>query len=131
MLTYKIVKLARAMCEHEGWSPLNNPASKSGGPSVAYRNHNPGNLRSSVFALSIRDGFAVFLNDDIGFFSMVYDLWCKCTNRTNTKLTPDSNIRDLISVWCPTGQDSINNYVKYVCAVTGYTETMLLKTLVD
>ena len=130
-MTSKLIALARAMCEHEGWSPLNNPSARDGGPSVAFRNHNPGNLRSSVFALDIKDGFAVFLNDDIGFYSMLYDLWCKCTNRTNTKLTPNSTIRDLISVWCPTGKESINIYTRHVCTRTGFAESKPLKDLVN
>jgi len=129
MMTQKLIALARAMAEYEGWSPLNNPLSLNGGPSVSYRNHNPGNLRSSIFQLGVRDGFAVFYNDATGFFAMCYDIMMKAQGKTSTGLNGNSTIRDLIAKWSAGTPETVERYTAFVCSRTGLTPDTKLEKL--
>lgn len=118
------------MAEHEGWAPDKHPAAKDGGPSVAYRNHNPGNLRSSIFALGVRDGFAFFYNDATGMFAMRYDLMCKCQGKTRTTLNPDSILADLIKVYSASEGEALDRYIQFVVAKTGLSADTKLGDLI-
>jgi len=118
------------MAEYEGWSPVSNPAAKAGGPSVSYRNHNPGNLRSSIFQLGVRDGFAVFYNDATGMFAMRYDIMMKCQGKTKTKLTGESTLKDLIGVWSAGSLEAVTRYTAFVCLRTGFTPQMKLREII-
>ena len=95
MITQKIVNLANAIAEYEGWEPEKHANAKAGGPTVSYRNHNPGNLRSSIFALGTRDEFAFFFNDATGMFALQFDLMKKAQGKTVTDLNGESNIGQL------------------------------------
>lgn len=130
MITQSIILVALAIAEHEGWKPMGGGGSNGSQPSVAYRNHNPGNMRSSVFEIGKRDGFSVFLNDQVGFAALVYDIWCKANGKTVTKLNGASTIRDLIYVWAPPHENNTENYVKFVEQRTGLrSDTTLGKLL--
>lgn len=130
MINQKIINLTNAITEYEGWSPLKNPAAKSGGPSVSYRNHNPGNLRYSIFQLEIRDGFSVFYNDSTGIFAMRYDIMRKCQGKTVTGLTGESSLTDLIRTWSAAKGAALTSYVNFVCKRTGFTPEMKIKKLI-
>jgi len=117
------------MSEYEGWSPIQGTNTKAGIPSVAYRNHNPGNMRSSIFALGVRDGFAVFYNDATGFFAMSYDIMMKAQGKTSTGLNGNSTLRDLIRVWSAGDPASVDRYTAYVCSRTGLKYDMKLSEL--
>ncbi len=118
------------MVEYEGWAPDKHPNAKKGGPTVSYRNHNPGNLRSSIFALGVRDGFAFFYDDATGFFAMMFDLMRKCQGKTITNLTPDSTLKELIQVYSSSADEERSNYVKFVCSRTGLTSDMKIGELI-
>lgn len=130
MITQKLINLSHAMAEYEGWSPEKNLFSKEGGPSVSYRNHNPGNMRSSIFALGVRDGFAVFFNDATGFFAMQFDIMNKAKGNTVTGLGPNSTIQDLIRVWSAGSPESVIKYTAFVCSRTGLTPDTKLNKLI-
>lgn len=129
MLTPKIISLAQAIAEYEGWHPATSLFSKVEGGSVAYRNHNPGNLRSSIFALGTRDGFAVFYNDSTGFFAMCFDIMLKAQGKTTTRLTPDSPLKDFIAVWSAGTPEAVEKYTYFVCNRTRFLPEMKLKEL--
>jgi hypothetical protein len=130
MITQKLIKLCNAMAEVEGWKPDGNFEKQAKFPSVAYRNHNPGNLRSSPMSLGQRDGFAYFYNDATGMFAMQWDIMKKCKGETTTTLSGDSTISDLILIYsCSTG-DEFNNYVKRVCEMTGLEPFTQLKEII-
>jgi len=131
MITQKIIMLAQAMSEYEGWIPGANASSKDGGPSVSYRNHNPGNLRSSIFDLGVRDGFAYFQNDDIGFIAMMYDIAKKCKGETRTALRSESRLHDLIHVWSAGSDEGDLRYAEYVCKRTGFDLNMRIGDLIQ
>lgn len=130
MINQKLTALAQAMSEYEGWSPLKNQLSFGGGPSVAYRNHNPGNLRSSIFQLGVRDGFAVFYNDATGFFAMCYDIMMKAQGKTSTGLNGNSTIRELIAKWSAGTPEAVDKYTAFVCSRTGLTPETKLEKLI-
>lgn len=130
MITQKLTALALAIAEYEGWLPLKNELSIGGGPSVAYRNHNPGNLRSSIFALGVRDGFAVFYNDATGLFAMCVDIMNKALGKTSTGLNGNSTIRELIAKWSAGTPEAVEKYTAFVCSRTGLTPDTKLEKLI-
>jgi len=131
MLTQNIVKLTNAMVEFEGWHPGGISSGQGGVSSVSYRNHNPGNLRSSIFQLGQRDGFAYFYNDATGMFAMRFDIMRKCQGHTRTNLNGDSTLRELIKVYSASTGETLDNYVNFVCDKTGFSPDMKLKELVN
>jgi hypothetical protein len=128
MITKNLLKLANAMAEFEGWNypGLPGPQKENGSPS--WRNHNPGNLRSSPFAIGTKDNFAVFINDDVGFQALVWDLWKKCRGETSTGLTPNSTIYDLIKVYAPPKE---NDVLKYALLIEKRTDLKMTTKLGD
>jgi hypothetical protein len=121
----KIEALMLAMAEHEGWSPETPQTAKGG--TVAYRNHNPGNLRSSPFAHSTKDGFAVFRSDFVGFMAFHWDLMQKARGNTVTGLNKNSTLRDLIFVWAPpSDNNNSEQYLEAVMKKTGFPASITL-----
>jgi hypothetical protein len=117
MITRKLQKLQAAMAEHEGWSFTGSGAGNSTAPTIAFRNNNPGNLRSSPFMLGQSGGFAVFVDDNVGVFAHLFDLWSKCTGKTTTGLGPKNTLADLIAKYAPPTE---NNTERYIQAVEKY-----------
>lgn len=130
MITASLLAVALAIAEHEGWNPMTGGGANGTEPTVAYRNHNPGNLRSSVFEVGKRDGFAVFLNDQVGFAALVFDIWSKAQGKTVTKLNGASTLRDLVYVWAPPHENDTENYIKFVEMRTGLASTTTLGELI-
>lgn len=126
----KIDKLMFAMCQHEGWTPAGAPGNPTG--SVAFRHHNPGNLRSSIFQSSVVDGFAVFSSDLVGWMALQHDISMKAMGKTTTGLNGESTLEDFIKVWAPSsdGNDT-KAYLNAVCAQSGFLPTMKLKELLN
>jgi hypothetical protein len=131
MITAKLKKLAEAMAEFEGWLPESGAGGSPGPGSVSYRNHNPGNLRRSPFALGQRDGFAYFLDDNVGFFALVWDLWAKANSKTSTTVTGESTIKDLIYIWTTDPEPIKEKYIQYIEKRTGLSRDMKLKKLIN
>jgi hypothetical protein len=118
------------MADFEGWHPGGISGGQGGAQSVAYRNHNPGNLRYSIFQLGIRDGFAFFYNDATGMFAMRFDIMRKCQGKTVTKLNGESTLADLIEVYSAEKGQKLINYTNFVVEKTGFKPEMKLKELV-
>lgn len=131
MITPRLEQLARAMAQFEGWKPGGSSDGLHSNGTVAYRNHNPGNLRASIFALGERDEFAFFYNDATGFFAMLYDLMMKCQGKTVTNLTPDSTIAELIGVYSASSGDELENYISHVERMTNFSRSTAIGTLLD
>ena len=108
------------MAEHEGWIPIT--ASQTDYGSRAYRHHNPLNLRSSPFAIGVREGFAIFKTDMDGLAGAIWDIKQKAKGNTITGLSGNSTLRDLIYKWAPPSDG--NNTEAYLADV-------LLKTGLD
>jgi hypothetical protein len=104
---------------HEGWDPMKGGGGDHSTGTVSYRNHNPGNLRSSVFENGKRDGFAVFINDSVGFGALVYDIWSKAQGKTSTGLSGVSTIEDFIHVWAPANENDTEAYINFIVSHTG------------
>jgi hypothetical protein len=120
-LTYNLGKLLQAMARFEGWTEPNEKNGWRG--SRAYRNNNPGNLRSSIFECGNHENFSVFKNSFIGWNAFQFDIMQKCKGNTKTKLTPNSTIKDLIHTWAPTSDGNhTQNYIDFVCKETGLDE---------
>lgn len=128
-MTNNLKRLATAMAQMEGWNPAKGGGSDGSLPSLAYRNHNPGNLRSSPFMAGQRDGFAFFYDDNVGWFALVWDLWKKAKGETSTGLTGDSTLHDLINVYAPPAENPTDTYIANVEKWTGFSRTMKLKEL--
>lgn len=131
MITKKLLNLAMAMAEFEGWNPGAGSNNGSAGDSVSYRNHNPGNLRVSPFELGQRDDFAYFLNDEAGFYAMVWDIWQKAHGNTSTNLTGESSIYELIKIYSGENNEKATKYAKFVEKRTELPMSMLLKDIVN
>ncbi len=55
-----------------------------------------------------------------GWLALWFDLFCKCTGRTRTKLTPDHTLWDLISVWAPAEDgNEVTAYAEFVAKRIG------------
>lgn len=87
----RLYKLAMMIQEHEGYFP----------GSRAFRNCNPGNLRSSAFSTSSDGGYAKFDSYFDGLFALLFDLWIKCDGRSSRRIKPESTLFELIEVWAP------------------------------
>jgi len=118
------------MVEFEGWHPGGISGGQGGVSSVSYRNHNPGNLRYSIFQLGKRDGFAFFYNDATGLFAMRYDIMRKCQGKTRTGLTGESTLKELIKVYSAAEGEALNNYVNFVCDKIGENPDLKIKELI-
>ncbi len=116
--------------EAEGWKPAYIAGANADTATVSYKNHNPGNLRKSIFALGERGGFAYFYNDATGFFALQYDLMMKCLGKTSTPLTPDSTLGELLHVWTAASGDELENYTQLVEARTGISRGVKIGSLV-
>ena len=127
---FKLERLIYAIAEKEGWTPQNTFENKTA--TISYRNHNPGNLRSSPFESGKAGGFSVFKTDIDGFNALKWDITQKAKGNTVTKLNGESTIRDLIFVYAPP-EDNNNSeqYLKDIIKMTGLEESTKLKTLID
>lgn len=119
----RLEKLADAIRKHEGWYPY----------SRSWRNNNPGNLRWSKFQTGQKDNFAYFDSFASGWLALWWDLYCKSTGRTRTKLTGESSLIELFAVWAP--RSDRNNPLAYANQIAKQlnitTETKLKWFLVD
>ena len=118
------------MADFEGWKPDGNFEKQAKFPSVAYRNHNPGNLRSSLFAVGTRDEFAFFHSDSVGMFAMQYDIMQKARGQTVTTLTGDSTIADLVTIYACVKDEQLQNYLAHIFKLTGFDQFMQLKDII-
>ena len=130
VINQKLVNLTNAMVGFEGWHPGGVSGGQAGVASVSYRNHNPGNLRFSIFELGKRDGFSYFYNDSTGMFAMRFDIMRKSQGKTVTRLNGESTLKDLIEVYAAAKGQTLTNYLAYIEEMTGFKPEMKLKELV-
>lgn len=125
-----VERLLLAIQAHEGWHPAGSVGFPAG--SRSWRNHNPGNLRSSPFAFSVVDGFAVFRSDAVGFMALHWDIMQKARGNTVTGLGPASTIAELIAAYAPPedGND-VERYVSEVERMSGLPASTTLGSLFD
>lgn len=124
----KLDRLTLAMASHEGFNAI-GPGVPPGG-NRAYRNHNPGNLTASPFAIGSDGRFAIFAHDMDGFAAMRLDIRKKALGQTTTGLNGNSTLKDLIDVW-DSGDLPITRkqYLEDVLTKTGFAATMKLSEL--
>jgi hypothetical protein len=115
----KLYALAMAIQRHEGYFK----------GSLAWRNNNPGNLRSSPLATGTNKGMAVFPDYYVGLAALMRDLWGKCTGHTSTGLDGNSTLAALIGVYAPPVENDTKAYVASVCAETDFRPEMKLRDL--
>ena len=121
-----------AIIKHEGWFPANPKTGYKG--SRSWRNNNPGNLRSSKFAIGTDGGYAKFKTAEEGKMALRWDLTQKAKGETVTGLTGSSTIEDLINVYAPASdKNNVEAYIKSIEYQTGLErdtklEDLLLKT---
>ena len=127
---FKLEQLALAMITIEGWHA--NGLTKTPGGSRSYRNHNPGNLRSSPTEVKNVEGFSVFRTDLDGWNAMIWDLTQKAKGNTSTGLGPEKTLLDLVKIWAPAGDNNDPaGYLMKICEQTGFKATMKLKELLQ
>jgi hypothetical protein len=108
-ITTKLSQFMEAIATYEGWFLPWEKGLPNG--SVSFRNNNPGNLRSSVFESTKKDGFSVFRNDMIGWLALQFDLIQKAKGNTVTSLNGMSTLSEFCEVWAPEADN--NNPARY------------------
>lgn len=96
-----------AILQFEGF----RPGSKS------WRHCNPGNLRSSKMAYTVKDGYAVFESFEKGWGALLSDVSAKFRGKpyTTTGLGPDSTILKFFEKYAPSADSNHPaTYAKYV-----------------
>lgn len=131
MINHKLIRLADAMSEFEGWNPADPRTGDLNSPSISYKNHNPGNLRWSPFMIGAENGFAVFETDEIGKFALLWDIWKKARGETSTGLSGESTIRDLIYKWTADEDAIKEKYLTHIESRTGFSQATKLKNLIQ
>lgn len=131
MFKSKIFKMAYAITIAEGWyyDRTQNPNFLG---SISYRNHNPGNLRSSVYQVGTENKFAVFENDLTGFYAIVHQLWLYASG--NSKVAkPTETIEVVMSRYnsLPVNSPDFNNYISIIEKTAGVSRHDLISTLIQ
>jgi hypothetical protein len=129
MVGKRLLDLQRVMAEHEGWIYDRPETKDKNEESLAFRNNNPGNLRSSPFQIGQRNGFAYFYNEEVGKMAHVWDLYKKCIGETSTGLNGESTLKDLIYKYAPPSENDSERYLQVVEARTGLDRGIKLKEL--
>jgi len=103
----RLEALADSIRVYEGWRPN----------SRAWRNNNPGNLRSSPFELDKRENFSRFDTFLSGWLALYWDLFQKAQGNTRTQLNGDSSLYELFAVWAPSSDGNApRRYAEWVGA---------------
>lgn len=131
MIGKRLTALAEAIRDYEGWKPDNLATETKNEATVAFRNNNPGNLRVSAFQIGVKDNFAYFYNEQVGYFALLYDLYKKAVGQSTSGLTPESNIKDLMLIYAPKTENDTEAYIKHIETKTGLKRTTKLKELLQ
>lgn len=117
MFNTPLERLAIGISHAEGWMPAGFYSGDAHG-TLSYQNHNPGNLRESIFQVGVRDGFAVFDNDLTGLMGLIYQWYLYATGR-NSLVNPNESIAAAIAVYAGLrGAENTPNYQNYVSTVS-------------
>jgi hypothetical protein len=119
----KLDTLARTIAEREGFFVTERQAREQQlkWPTVAQRNHNPGNLRRWKGFPTVK-GYAVFPDDATG--------WAKLRKQIELDRGRGLTLRQFIEKWAPPTENDTEGYIRFVCARVGVAETALLSELV-
>lgn len=129
MIGKNLISLAEAISQHEGWIFDNPETPTMNEESLAFKNNNPGNLRTSPFAIGKRGGFAFFYNEVVGLMALYWDLFQKCTGNTVTGLNGQKTLEDLINVYAPPSENDTERYLCYIESKTGFKRSTKLVEL--
>lgn len=130
MIGKRLLSLATAISNHEGWGPDDLATLDKNEETPSLRNNNPGNLTRSPFAIGNRGRFAYFYNEQVGFFALLWDLFQKCTGNTSTGLSGESTLEDLIKVYAPPSENNTEAYIKDIEETTHLNRKIKLVELV-
>lgn len=123
--------MAYAITVAEGWHFDKSQNANFLG-SMSYRNHNPGNLRSSVYQVETNGGFAVFENDVVGFYAIVHQLWLYASG--NSKVAkPDESIEKIMAKYnsLPVNTPDFNNYMSIIENIGEISRKDAISTLIQ
>lgn len=111
--------VVKGIREAEGWRAAGTNSPDDPG-SRSWRNHNPGNVRSSALAAAIVDGFATFYDDMTGYFAAMALLKEYADGKIGG-VEPTDTIAHALSVWTALDQGSpeLNAYCDTVQRVSG------------
>jgi hypothetical protein len=125
----KIFKVASAIAQAEGWI-ASQPGSSYPQGSRSYRNHNPGNLRASIYQVAQEDGFAVFENDMAGIYAIVYQLTLYAKGGS-ANVKPTDTLAAAIAKYSGTtiGTPNFNNYMGIVEKIAGVSRNDQVQSL--
>lgn len=126
MINPNFLKLVEIIKEYEGWKADDLKTPLVNEETLAFKNNNLGNLRDSMFSNGNKGGYSYFINEQIGYCALVFDLYCKCSGRTSTPLRPKSTLRDLIRIYCGETPEVNQRYLDYVCQRGGFSPDMKL-----
>ena len=131
MFKTKIFRVAYAITLAEGWYAA-QPGTKYPIGSRSYRLHNPGNLRSSIYQIGQDDGFAVFENDLVGIYAIVYQLTLYATGGSKN-VKPTDTLATAISKYSGTtiGTQNFNNYISIIEKIGGVSRNDQVRSLLD
>lgn len=125
-----MIAAADGISEAEGWSPAGKVDTVGG--SRSYRNHNPGNIRSSEFQTGTdADGFAIFPTDEVGLYAM-FRLLTLYVEGAITGFQKGGSLFELLQIWtAEKDQAVLEQYVSKFEYVSGlkryYPATILLE----
>ena len=97
------------------WAILQFEGFKPG--SMSWRNRNPGNLRSSKSAYTVRHGYAIFDSFEKGWAALLSDISAKFRGKpyTTSGLGPDSTLLQFFEVYAPSADSNHPHiYAKFV-----------------
>lgn len=112
MINRRVKLFAEGIITAEGWLAAGFYPQNPGG-SRSYRNHNPGNLRSSIFEINNLDGFSVFIDDEIGRCALFYQLYLYLSGKSTSGIGPNTKLEDFVSLYAnlKKGTDAHKNYL--------------------
>ena len=116
-------KWADGIQESEGWVA----------GSRSYRNHNPGNLKYAGQAGTTgpdKEGFCVFINDQLGFHALVRQLGIACAGQSKA-YSPDMTLKDFTIKYAqPKSEQALENYLKPIISRLGVPSDIQIKNIV-
>jgi hypothetical protein len=97
--------------------------------SLARRNNNPGNLRSSPLQSGKRDGFAYFDTYELGMEALEHQIRIGATGESRVYY-PEMTLLQFFNTYAPSSDNNQpSKYYQFVLGTTGFTSDMLLRDL--
>lgn len=97
---------------------------------IATKNHNPGNLRSSPFQTGKYGGFAVFPDYETGLYALKYQIYLAASGKSRYYRS-DMTLLEFFNVYAPPHDSNQPNvYTAFVVKQTGLTKDTLISDLI-